>query len=296
MGINKYSSQLEAYFSGSMSETDRILFEGRVESDPMLKAEFDRQNDIVEGLRAHRAAELKTRLNNISVEPTLVGAIMQSSMMKTLTYGIATLILATGGYVYYNSAETAIQYHIEELESINEYMLESQLNPVSLNSLDYRYDGSLEIQDYVEPVSIPVIEKPVVASANKSESIEFEVPQVNTGHEESFNGMAVDLKAMDRIEHVSGITEVDKVNIQTITSRKYNFHYRMEDNRLFLYGKFSESPYEIIEISTPGNKKLFFHYQGDFYQLRKNAAEITPLSKIENRELIQELNALKSNG
>ncbi|MEP2510745.1 MAG: hypothetical protein ABJH72_15380, partial [Reichenbachiella sp.] len=111
-----------------------------------------------------------------------------------------------------------------------------------------------------------------------------------------FDGMIVDINAMDRIEQVSGISEVDKVNIQTINSRKYNFHYRLEDNRLFLYGKFSESPYEIIEISTPGSKKLFFYYHGDFYQLRKNASSITPLSKIENRELIHELDALKSRG
>lgn len=296
MGINKYSSQLEAYFSGSMSETDRILFEGRVESDPMLKAEFDRQNDIVEGLRAHRAAELKTRLNNISVEPTLVGTIMQSSVMKTVTYGIASLVVATGGYLYYNNTESAIQFHLEELESKSVYSTESQLTLPEINSLDYRFEGNTNVQDYVEPTPVPKNKNTARVESNNSAGIAFEVPQVNPSHEESFNGMAVDLKAMDRIENVSGITEVDKVNIQTITSRKYNFHYRMEDNRLFLYGKFSESPYEIIEISTPGNKKLFFHYQGDFYQLRKNAAEITPLSKIENRELIQELNALKSKG
>lgn len=296
MGINKYSSQLEAYFSGSMSETDRILFEGRVESDPMLKAEFDRQNDIVEGLRAHRAAELKTRLNNISVEPTLVGTIMQSSVMKTVTYGIASLVVATGGYLYYNNTESAIQFHLEELESKSVYSTESQLTLPEIKSLDYRFEGNTNVRDYVEPAPVLKNKNTARVATNKSTGIAFEVPQVNPSHEESFHGMAVDLKAMDRIENVSGITEVDKVNIQTITSRKYNFHYRMEDNRLFLYGKFSESPYEIIEISTPGNKKLFFHYQGDFYQLRKNAAEITPLSKIENRELIQELNALKSKG
>lgn len=293
MGINKYSSQLEAYFSGTMSETDRILFEGRVESNPELKAEFDRQNDIVEGLKAHRRAELKTRLNNISVEPTLIGTLMQGSMMKSLTYGLTAVMVATGGYFFYNK-EAAIEYHIEALNAKTEYSLNSALNTNTLAQLDYRFKGNLQMLDYVE--AAPVLKKRETVEELPKQSIAFEVPEVAPSHEEAFDGMAVDFNAMDRIDQVSGISEVDKVNIQTISSRKYNFHYRMEDNRLFLYGKFNESPYEIIEISTPGSKKLFFYYHGDFYQLRKNASSITPLSKIENRELIHELDEIKSRG
>lgn len=295
MGINKYSSQLEAYFSGTMSETDRILFEARVESNPALKTEFERQNDIVEGLKAHRTAELKTRLNNISVEPTLIGALMQGSLIKPLTYGVTALMIASGSYFFYNK-EAAIQYHIEALNSKTEYALESSLSPLAFNTLDYRFEGNMQIMDYVD--ATPVLKKREISQKTEAaaKNLAFEVPEVASLQEESFDGMATDINAMDRIEQVSGISEVDKVNIQTINSRKYNFHYRLEDNRLFLYGKFSESPYEIIEISTPGNKKLFFYYHGDFYQLRKNASSITPLSKIENRELIHELDALKSRG
>lgn len=293
MGINKYSSQLEAYFSGTMSETDRILFEGRVESNPELKSEFERQNDIVEGLKAHRRAELKTRLNNISVEPTLIGALMQGSMMKSLTYGLTAVMVATGGYFFYNK-EASIQYHIEALNGKSVYELNSALNPRFQNELDYRFEGNLQVLDYVD--AAPVLKKRVIVEEPAKQSIAFEVPEVTPTHEDAFDGMAVDFEAVDRIDNVSGITDVDKVNIQTINSRKYNFHYRLEDNRLFLYGKFNESPYEIIEISTTGSKKLFFYYHGDFYQLRKNASSITPFSKIENRELIHELDALKSRG
>ncbi|MEO9965092.1 MAG: hypothetical protein ABJF11_04845 [Reichenbachiella sp.] len=295
MGINKYSRDFEAYFSGSMSETDRILFEGRVESDPLLKSEFERQNDIVEGLKAHRTAELKTRLNNISVEPTLIGTLMQGSMMKTLTYGVTSLMIASGAYFFYNK-EAAIKYHIDALDSKNDYTLGSQMSPAVYGKLDYRYEGNMQMLDYVE--ASPVLKKRDFKEArlDNTQNITFSVPEVNPSHEETFDGMGVDINALDRIEQVTGISEFDKVNIQTINSRKYNFHYRLEENRLFLYGKFSESPYEIIEISTPGNKKLFFYYQGDFYQLRKNASSITPLSKIENRELIDELGALKVKG
>lgn len=296
MGINKYSVQLEAYFSGEMSETDRILFEGKIEANPALKAEFEKQNDIIEGLKAHRTAELKTRLNNISVQPTLIGALLQSSAVKPVAYGVATLILATGGYFFYNK-EASIQYHIETLHAKNEYQTGSHVGLNPYRQLDYRFEGNLQILDYVD--AAPVMKKRTLSnhSAPSAQDISFEVPEVVTSYEDSFDKMEVDLNAMDKISQVAGISEVDKVNIQTISSRKYNFHYRLEDDRLFLYGKFSESPYEIIEISTPGgHKKLFFYYHGDFYHLRKNATSITPLSKIENKDLILELDDLKGRG
>lgn len=296
MGINKYSVQLESYFSGKMSETDRILFEGKVEANPMLKAEFEKQSDIVESLKAHRKAELKTRLNNISVQPTLIGALLQSSVIKPVAYGVITLILGTGGYLFYNK-EASVQYHIEALRAKHEYHIDSHMGLNPYRQLDYRFEGNLQILDYVEAAPVlkkrDLLDKP---SGKFVQDVAFEVPEVITSHEDSFSKMEIDLNAVDKINQVAGISEVDKVNIQTINSRKYNFHYRLEDNRLFLYGKFSESPYEIIEISTPKHKKLFFYYHGDFYHLKKNATSVTPLSKIENKNLILELDALKGRG
>ena len=76
----------------------------------------------------------------------------------------------------------------------------------------------------------------------------------------------------------------EKISIETISSRRYHFHYKIEDNRLFLYGKFNESPYEIIEINRAHDRQLFFYYYGDFYNLNERLVKITPLKKIKDRK------------
>ena len=65
---SQFNQQLETYLSGEMKGADRLVFEGRVESDPTLKTEFDNPVQIVETLKSRRKAELKTRMNDISVE------------------------------------------------------------------------------------------------------------------------------------------------------------------------------------------------------------------------------------
>jgi hypothetical protein len=300
MGVNKYSKQFEAYFGGEMSGPDRILFEGRAESNPEMKRELDHQSNIVEGLKAHRVAELKARLSSISVEPTLLATLMESSLIKSVSYGVATVAVATGAYFYYGS-DARMDYHLDNLESKNIYSFSAKNENVDLKTIEYRYESDAEILDYIDPQPIKVTKKAEVilekaVAIDNTNQIAFDVPEVNENqHNEEFRGKDVDLKALNKIDKVSGVSDVEKIDIQTIHSRKYNFHYRLEDNRLFLYGKFNVSPYEIIEISSPENKKLFFYYQDNFYRLRKSASTVTPLSQIENTELIKKLETLKNN-
>ncbi|RJE71992.1 hypothetical protein [Reichenbachiella sp. MSK19-1] len=292
---SNYNEQIEAYFNGEMQGADRLVFEGRVESDPMLKEEFVRQQEIVESLRAHRVAELKTRLNNISVETTLIGTLMQSAAFKPVVYAVTGLAVSVGAYLYLDT-DAAIEYHLQGLESKNQYALETGLTVHTAPSLNYRYTHSENI--------LPVAEEREIAKEELSkgdvpvatQEIRFEVPEVDAGYQqdEFEAGPVVALESAKRIEEVPSVSKIDRVNIQTINSRRYDFHYRMEENRLYLYGKFNESPYEIIEINTPGAKKLFFYYDGDFFTLNKESTEITPLSKIENRKLINELDVIKS--
>ena len=47
MATNReYSKLIEQYFSGELSQEDKLLFEGRVASDPVLKSEFENQTKI----------------------------------------------------------------------------------------------------------------------------------------------------------------------------------------------------------------------------------------------------------
>lgn len=292
---SNYSEQIEAYLSGEMQGADRLVFEGRVESDPLLKAEFEHQQHIVESLKAQRVAELKTRLNNISVETGVVGTLLQSSVLKPVAYALTGVAVSVGAYLYF-SPESRAEFYLQHLDAKSDYILEVATTN-STPELNYRYEHkavNIGLPAEEEKLEQTVEEELDVVSDKNS--IDFKVPMMDAGmqQDEFIGGPVVELESPERIEEVPTVSRMDKINIQTINSRRFNFHYRMEDNRLFLYGKFNESPYEIIEINSPGAKKLFFYYDGDFYNLNKEAADVTPLSKIENRKLINELDIIKS--
>lgn len=301
MAFNKYSAEIESYFSGELSGADRILFEGKVESNPELKEIFENQQEIVEGLRTQRVTELKARMNNISVEPSFIGALLGNSIVQNVGYGVTGVMLTIGAFMFFNQRD-AIEFHVQSLDAKSAYVVSSEVKPHFYPTLDYRASKPtpLQVSDFMV-ASSPSLKK---VSAIKTEPLQpvelssaeyaFEVPEIATqAQEEGLQGLEVDIETMDKVDQVAKVSSFEKVNIQTINSRKYNFHYRLEDNRLFLYGKFNMSPYEIIEITSLGKKRLYFFYQDEFYQLHKSASVITELAKIENKSLISELNILK---
>lgn len=290
---SNYREQIESYFNGEMQGADRLVFEGRVASNPALKEEFEIQDQIVESLKAQRKAELKTRLNSISVEPSLLGSLIQSSLIKPMAYAVTGLAITVGSYVYYDSQEEFI-YHIDNINSKSSYLTDMVVDVSDQYELNYRYKH--EVSTVLESV-----EKEDQLLADQTlgvkKEIQFEVPDIGDQvSKDDFVGSTMPVfEGAKGINQVPSVSKIDKVNIQTIYSRRYDFHYRMEDNRLYLYGKFNESPYEIIEINSPGSKKLFFYYDGEFFGLNKNAASVTPLSKIQNQNTIEELLTIKNN-
>ncbi|MFY0627835.1 MAG: hypothetical protein JXR07_16170 [Reichenbachiella sp.] len=291
---SEFGKQLDAYFSGEMKGSDRLVFEGRVESDPVFKSEFESQNEIVESLKAHRKAELKTRLDNISVEPSLIGSLLQSSALKPVVYAVTSVAVLSGSYLFYNQ-EAAIENHIQHIKGQKEFFTASNIQANNDLVLDYRH----EPKDLKIALNQPAVSEKSDQSLNTNDvvvsDIIFEVPEVNgeMGAEE-FKAPGLALEEAKRIEEVPSTAKLDKIQINTINSRRYGFHYRVEDNRLFLYGKFNESPYEIIELNTPSSKSLFFFYDGSFYNLNKEASSVTPLSRIEDKKLSDRLDRLKS--
>lgn len=287
---SNYREQIESYFSGEMQGADRLVFEGRVASNPELKEEFDIQNQIVESLKTQRKAELKTRLNSISVEPTFLGVLLQSSLIKPLVYAVTGLAITSGSYIYYNSQEQG-QHVLQIIKGKSDYITHEVIDVTGYTELTYRYKPKALSLPEIETVALaePELKKEI----NKKE-IRFEVPNVgDQSLKDDFlvNSMSI-FEGAKSIDQVPSVSSIDKINIQAIYSRRYDFHYRMEGNRLYLYGKFDESPYEIIEINSPGNKELFFYYDESFYGLSKNASSVTPLSKIQNDKMIEELSTI----
>lgn len=61
------SELIDDYLTNRLSEQDRKSFEQQMDSNPALKADVELQKEIINGLKAARAAELKAMLNKVPI-------------------------------------------------------------------------------------------------------------------------------------------------------------------------------------------------------------------------------------
>src|SRR5210317_27817 len=87
--------RIEAYFDDQLSTTEKESLLRDIDSNQSLKAEFEFQQEVIEGIQAYRKQELISRLN--SVEIASVG---NSALIKILGL-IGALTILTGGLYWY---------------------------------------------------------------------------------------------------------------------------------------------------------------------------------------------------
>ena len=71
MTNSNYSKLVERYLEGEMSGQEAMEFEQLMNKDPMLAGEYNLQQDIVSGIKDYRKSELKLRLDNVDVTPSV---------------------------------------------------------------------------------------------------------------------------------------------------------------------------------------------------------------------------------
>jgi len=99
MSETNYFRLIEAYFEGIISPAEKATLEAKISSDPLLKAEFDLQKNIVKGISNVRKQELKSRLASIEL-PTNTG-LFAGSGVKWLAGTVAGVTLF-GSFLYWS--------------------------------------------------------------------------------------------------------------------------------------------------------------------------------------------------
>ncbi len=290
---SEYSRLVSKYLEEGMTGSEKVIFEEQLVSDPLLKAEFDHQNEIISGLRQYRKAQLKAKLDNVTITPGLLGVISQSGTLKTLSYVVTSILVGTGTYIYFAGKSTS-EFHMTNIEAKLE--VDHRLSLAKFTTpLDYRYDKSTQPAEWVEIKKAPSASKPK-NTTEPANAIAFDVPQVAQDLPEEDAGQPDQIleKVVTQRTPFAAPVKLDRVDIENVTTNRYKFHYRMENNKLFLYGKFEASPYEIIEINSFQSKKLFFYYNGNYYRLRQDAIDISPLIQIDDQAVVAELDIIKS--
>lgn len=280
------NERIEAYFNNEIPEADKQQLMQDIESDASLKSEFQFQQGVIDGIKDYRKKELISRLDNIQVAST-----GQSIILKTLGIaGIATVV-TIGSYMWINQGEEVIAN--EETNNTEQLVAQPEENTEKV--VDSFEDKSLAEENNpnkeVESVKEEEIAESDPAKTDKEEIAfipDVVVPNVQEPETDSTVSLDEDLSAPEAI--ASSTTELStRSDVQVKLSKKYEFHYQIKNGGLILYGKFNDSPFEVIELKTNQGINSYLYFKNQFYSLTDKSEDINPLVILTNKELIKEL-------
>jgi hypothetical protein len=297
--MNKNLSNEElvnSYLDNELSDIERLDFENRLVHDSGLKEEFNFQKELVEGIRESRRLELKSRLSNIPINTPL----FQTVGFKAIAVASISAGIGFGAYFIFN-------------EDDNGTISEITLNEQSIASIEEK--SIPEVPEAITPIEIEKDEseikketpqeKPKTEAIAKNTEIKPEIKVVEPNViqpdiVEVFEDGEIASNDLGNDDRINGIEDVKEhvestVEIATIKDKRNKFHYKFYENKLYLLGNFDEMPYEIIELNSTKGKSYFLYYNDSYFRLLTKQEKATPLIKIENDSLVNELRIIQSN-
>jgi hypothetical protein len=283
---------IDDYLTNRLNEQDRKSFEKQMDSDPALKADVELQKEIIQGLKAARAAELKAMLNNVPVGTFA----FKLSPLQIASGILGAAIIATSVYFYLNTTDNITPA--------------TEISPVT-DSINQQEQNSPELKP--DKDTTPLVNeidnhpKPAGAEENTSQLGKQETNGVDSNTKQESKPV-IDL--VDPTEELNendpspspvksgannSTISVAKINVDINTSeRKYKSHYQFTNGKLVLYGNFNNGLYEIIEVNAQQSRSLFLYYKASYFLLDETQREITPLKEISDPVLKEKLKAFRS--
>jgi hypothetical protein len=286
MATEKDFELLDDYLSNRLSENDRSAFDKKIEADPALKRELEFQQQMAKGLKKARVAELKAMLNAVPV--TSAVSTGSNGLMKAASWVAATVIV--GATVYYL---TRSQEKTESTTPVTDSVLKQEpTTPPQEEPSNSAVEPTVK-----EEKETPVVEKPIATkkqklSAGKSAPVDpkIEVFDPSLESEEQSSEPAKEILAED-----SNVTETKSNTIAVSidsNNRKYNFHYKLVNDQLTLYGPFETNLYEILEFISDDKRTAFLYYKNTFYYI-KEVEKATELVPVKDPALINKIRKLQ---
>jgi hypothetical protein len=266
---------IDDYLTDRLGEVEKAGFEKQLESDPSLKADVDLQKQILEGIKKHRAAELKSMLSKV---PVTSGTVINFSVARMAAGLITAGVISAAIYFYLKP---------EEVPDMTKAAADLTKKTDQVQSKDSEIKSEEAKQD-VTAVK-PLEEKKEVkntdaVSTTRSEHTQPKIEVVDPSEEmaEGKNEPATSEASRNSVSasHIEVLTDN--------TNKNYNFHYQFASGKLYLYGPFDKSLYEILEINSD-NKSVFLFYRENYYLLDGTQLKVNPLHPISDSALIKKL-------
>lgn len=268
MATEKDLELLDDYLSNRLEGTDKQAFEQKLEADPNLRQEFEFQQNLVEGVRNKRAAELKAMLNNIPVTS------VQVSQSAVLTK--AVLVLLTAGLV-----GTGLYFYLVD-EPVEEVPVTEQIQP---EQSDQRLtDSAAQVEP--DPKPEPEPERTVSESTTPA-------PKAPAAVKEKLD--ATTQRERDLVKVVSKTFVTSSTEVLTNSGNNtFNFHYAFKNKKLVLYGTFEPNQYQILEFITADEHIYFLNYKSSYYLLDASSDTPTPLVPVKDGQLLKRLREFRT--
>lgn len=272
--------RIEAFFDDQLSTTEKEGLLRDIESDQSLKAEYEFQKEVVEGIQAYRKQELIAKLNTIEV-----ASVGSSTLIKILgTLGIAAVV--SGGLFWYINNDQVEPNVEEKLEVVEEPTIQDN-DKVPTEAFDKTAaDNDLQVK---EEVVIDNQESNTEVIPEISETTpDVQIPEMTEPDSEGISAVEDDREVPVSMKTESlSITSTADVEIKL--DKRYNFHYQVVNGDLSLYGDFKDSKFEIIELKTSVGLKLYLYYGERYFELKDDSQEVRPLQPVDNKSVITEL-------
>jgi len=303
---------IEAYITNKMSAGEKAFFENELSKDPLLNNEIDLQKDIVESIKAHRKAQLKSRLNNIQIETAT-----NYAGLKVAASILLAGLISFGGYNYLKSDkdnQNAIVNSNSASENTTAANASDKTNAISNNeAIAIESNPSVTNNTSSNDIKGTVIAKnqsgntttytrttrTVVSTQTTVESNNlpiFNTPEVKDRYEDSDGIKTENNINMPKgdVGNSNGEGSLDNLKVQVMKDKNHNLFYQYYNNKLFLYGDFDSKPYELLELNTIKDKQLYLFFEDKYYGLKQNQIDITSLPLIKDKETLSNLELIRN--
>jgi len=287
MSETNYFRLIEAYFEGKATPDEKAMLEAKVKSDPLVEAEFNLQQNIVKGISNARKLELKSRLASIDI-PTHTG-ILTGSGAQWLAGTIAGVTIF-GSVLYWTlstfelsikpldlKAQQEITFNLESIPDFPEIAVKK--NVVT----DFESTKSQVLAPDLTEEKKEINEDDPTAKVQPQALMSYDDDKFFTNQNEE------ELERLSSREIAHSRADKTEIEFLDAVDNKDEYHYRYFNSKLFLYGDFNDTPYQIIELNDKGRKQLFLSYNDEVYKIKDNTTEIAELKTLEDDLLRMEI-------
>lgn len=282
---------IDDYLAGRMSENQQAVFENQIQTDPILRQEVEFQREIVQGIRQHRISMLKGRLQQIEVPQGGWQASLSTGQL--VGYGLLGSAVLAGVFYLFSQSEIQTAGPAGPVSpNVNQQVI---VEPISSAQAFKEVDSTPTAAQAPtpSPQAEAISARPQAApSVAKPEPVSSPEEGDNKDIEPGFDKKA-DLSDAEKGRLKPAGRSVQKTEVVVKKSGRYTYHYQYAGGKLFLFGDFSTSIYELLEFNKQGARELFLYHKGQYFAITPSGEEVLALKPIESKEAIASLELMR---